>query len=523
MAPLADPSVASVTPMSNDSEITSVPAICVRGDLPAGAADALDTVARRLAAAPVPGPTGVGFCMALAPAFLARVPRLDTAFGRGYGEEVDWCRRTLALGGRHLLMPGLFVEHRGGGSFGSEAKRALIARNASILSSRYPSFDAEVQRFVQADPLRAARLALALAWASQAAGARRVPVYLAHSLGGGAEIWLQRRIAAGLEAGLPSAVLRVGGAERWQIEVHSAGGVTGGTTADTGLVRRMLDLLGPRRIVYSCGVGDPDPVALPEFLAGLRRPEDRLEVLFHDWLPVSPSYTLLDSDGVYRGPVGSDRADPAHRARRPDGRRVPLARWQEAWGALMARADRVVLFSEAGRAELAAAWPALDPARLELCPHEMPDLSGLRVPPAPSGAPPVIGVLGNLNRHKGAEVVAALGRGAGMPATVVLGQVDPALALPRRVRVHGGYTPDALPGLVRRYGITHWLIPSIWPETFSFTTHEALATGLPVIGFDLGAQGRRIGAAETGIVLPLTAPEGAARAIRDRLAVPPNP
>ena len=42
---------------------------------------------------------------------------------------------------------------------------------------------------------------------------------------------------------------------------------------------------------------------------------------------------------------------------------------------------------------------------------------------------------------------------------------------------------------MRRHGITCWLIPSVWPETFSFTTHEALATGLPVWAFDLGAQG----------------------------------
>ncbi len=43
-----------------------------------------------------------------------------------------------------------------------------------------------------------------------------------------------------------------------------------------------------------------------------------------------------------------------------------------------------------------------------------------------------------------------------------------------------------------RYGITDWLIPSIWPETFSFATHEALDTGLPVWCFDLGAQSEAV-------------------------------
>ena len=61
-----------------------------------------------------------------------------------------------------------------------------------------------------------------------------------------------------------------------------------------------------------------------------------------------------------------------------------------------------------------------------------------------------------------------------------------------------------IPELVTRYGISHWLIPSIWPETFSYTTHEALATGLPVLAFDIGAQGDAVRAAATGHVVPFT-------------------
>ena len=46
-----------------------------------------------------------------------------------------------------------------------------------------------------------------------------------------------------------------------------------------------------------------------------------------------------------------------------------------------------------------------------------------------------------------------------------------------------------------------WLIPSIWPETFSYAVHEALATGLPVFVFDLGAQAHAAAAAENGHLL----------------------
>jgi glycosyltransferase involved in cell wall biosynthesis len=117
-----------------------------------------------------------------------------------------------------------------------------------------------------------------------------------------------------------------------------------------------------------------------------------------------------------------------------------------------------------------------------------------RLYPKP-GARPVIGVLGNIGLHKGAGVLVALSRLIARSRDadlVILGQLDPAYNLARPARVHGAYTPDQIAALVDRYGITCWLIPSIWPETFSFTTHEAIATGLPVICFDLGGQGEAL-------------------------------
>ena len=122
----------------------------------------------------------------------------------------------------------------------------------------------------------------------------------------------------------------------------------------------------------------------------------------------------------------------------------------------------------------------------------------------------MIGVLGNIGQHKGAAVLAALSRQLArsrIADLVLLGQLDPAYDLARPARVHGAYSPDQIAALVARYGITCWLIPAIWPETFSFTTHEALATGLPVICFDLGAQAEAVARAlahgAAGAVLPI--------------------
>ncbi len=495
-APLADASVASVTPLSNDAEIFTVPVLCQRHDLQPGQGDALDVIAAGLGQdTAASAPTGVGFCMALAPRFLAQVPGFDPVFAPGYGEEADWCQKTRALGGRHLCATTLFVEHRGGASFGSAAKQKLLARNGAEISRRYPAYDDEVQRFLRDDPLTTSRLALGLGWA----GLRgEVPVYLAHAMGGGAERWLQDRIA---QEGV-AVVLRVGQAARWKLELHTPQGVTAGLSEETGVIRALIARLPRRRIIYSCGVGVRDGLDLPGVLLDLAAEDHPVELLIHDFFPISPSYTLLGQNSVYTGLPAVDTGDPAHHWR-PG---VPLSDWQAAWAPLMARAGQITVFSPSSRDLVAAAYPQAGP--IVLRPHALrQDVPRIAVP----DGPPVIGVLGNIGPHKGAGLLEALSRdlaASGAARLVVIGRLAPEYSLTPPAAVHGSYRMTDLPGLVARYGIQVWLIPSIWPETFSFTTHEALATGMPVLAFDLGAQGDAVRAAPNGHVLPVPGAEG---------------
>ena len=46
-------------------------------------------------------------------------------------------------------------------------------------------------------------------------------------------------------------------------------------------------------------------------------------------------------------------------------------------------------------------------------------------------------------------------------------------------------------------------MPSIVPETFSYTISEAIKMGLPIVAFDIGAQGNRVKQYKLGKVVPL--------------------
>ena len=134
---------------------------------------------------------------------------------------------------------------------------------------------------------------------------------------------------------------------------------------------------------------------------------------------------------------------------------------------------------------------------IRLRPHRLlADGAALR---ARSRGPPVIGVLGNIGSPKGAAVLAALSRRLAEEGTARSGAGRQSRSRPSRWPRGRAFTAryrrEDIPALVARYGIDRWLIPSVWPETFSYTTHEALATGLPVWCFDLGAQGEAVRAA----------------------------
>lgn len=513
LAPLRNGAqVASVTPMSNDAEIANVPDICVAAPLEAGEGDLLDRAAAELdgpgAVADVP--TGVGFCMAMNIQALGLLPAFDTAFGMGYGEEVDWCQRAWALGWRSLLTAGVFVEHRGGQSFGTEVKQRRIAENGRIITSRYPDFDAQVQRFIAVDPLRTQRLALGLTLARHRAGAAgaRLSVFIGHALGGGAETYLSQRIGRELNTTGHALVLRAMQDGTWKVELHGLRGQSVGLATDAKAALAMFGDADGLNVVYSCAVGTPQPLAVPALLLALKaQPGSTLEVTFNDYYPISPSYTLLDSRAVFAGVPSADNGDLAHRFVREDGNEIPLAAWRGAWGQVIARADRIVTFSESSAGIVGTAWPEVR-NRIEVRPHALPvDLP--RISPEDSGTP-TIGVLGSINVPKGARVLTRLSAElakSGRGRLVLIGNLEPGHELAAPAVITGSYQLDQLPYLIEAHGIDRWLFPSIWPETFSYAVHEMISTGLPVYAFDVGAQAEAVRTAlsrgHQGMVMPL--------------------
>ena len=100
-------------------------------------------------------PTLVGFCMYIKRNAIVELGLFDPIFGRGYGEEDDFCQRARAAGWKLLLAPDVYVRHLGAASFGSgEGLKTSQRRNRNVLQQRWPDYESNVRTWWRDLPLR---------------------------------------------------------------------------------------------------------------------------------------------------------------------------------------------------------------------------------------------------------------------------------------------------------------------------------------------------------------------------------
>ena len=149
----SDPSFATATPWSNNGEIVSIPTFCAPNPVPENP----DAIAAAITSCSKPHypemPTAVGFCMAISFRAIQRVGLFDEeTFGRGYGEENDFCQRAEQAGLRNVLCDNAYVIHHGGASFGPLGLKP-DEKSMQRLLAKHPDYRRKVMEFIQTDPL----------------------------------------------------------------------------------------------------------------------------------------------------------------------------------------------------------------------------------------------------------------------------------------------------------------------------------------------------------------------------------
>lgn len=149
----SDDSIATATPWSNNGEIVSIPEFCVSNPVPADP----EVIASLISSCGPPVypemPTAVGFCMAISLRAIRQIGLFDeVSFGRGYGEENDFCQRAERGGLRNVLCDDAYVVHHGGASFGPLGLKP-DENSMQRLLAKHPDYLQKVSEFIKTDPL----------------------------------------------------------------------------------------------------------------------------------------------------------------------------------------------------------------------------------------------------------------------------------------------------------------------------------------------------------------------------------
>ncbi|HEX3992939.1 MAG TPA: glycosyltransferase, partial [Acetobacteraceae bacterium] len=410
--------IASVSPLSNNATICSYLGY-EGGPMPAGISLAgIDAACRTVNAGRyADAPTTVGFCMYIRRAALEAVGLFDVeTFGKGYGEENDFCLRASALGWRHHIACDTFVQHSGGVSFGADADSG-ISRAYALLTERYPDYALRIAEFVDAGETEPCRFAATMAL-FRASGLPTILV-VSHQLDGGVRRHVHdmvqrdagranylvlepasRGVAVSIPAlpGLPKLVLA---AERWR-DVAAVALSAGVTRVH---IHHLMGLdLDVRALIFELAV--------------------KFDVTLHDYFAICPQVTLLPwSAGLYCGEPGPAGCD-ACIAHRPSHGATDILSWRLLWAWQFQEAERVFVPSRDALERLRRHGLG---ARAILAPHEAvtPGPWPICRPRRPGKRLRVV-VLGALANHKGAHLVASVAMAAD-PARLelhVIGDVE---------------------------------------------------------------------------------------------------
>ena len=504
--------VASTTPFTNSGTICSFPNFCENNHIFMDKSETeIDRYFRMVQPHYVEMPTGVGFCMGMNRKVIDEIGNLDAdTFYKGYGEENDWCQRAIRAGYHNVQVENLFVWHKHGGSFLSEDKKRYIERNSTILEKRYPTYKKDVDIYCAMDPNCQVREYVKMRMIQD--NVEQFIVVLDHDWGGGAGKYMENRIQSMLNHN--TAVMRI-------VDNADAGLqmiVYYDEYEATFRVDRLEDtcavLTGHQvqQVMINELVAYEHIAQVQQFIIGLKTKfKTEITMLCHDFYPVCPSiYLLNDQQKHCFLPANLEECEKCYHnnTNKMNLEYGSIASWRSIWAGFLSQCDHVITFSENTKFYYEQCYPDI---HYEVVPHQVDYIEPVGKIDKTSDLI-TIGYIGNMMPSKGSEILirmAELIEEQGLNARIVVIGPNLSTSTNEHLLIHGKYSRDELPDLMKEYQVDIVFIASIWPETFSYTTEEAIKMGMKVAAFDLGAPAERLKKYDKGIIIPEISAESA--------------
>jgi O-antigen biosynthesis protein len=494
--------VGTITPLSSNATICSYPTT-LRNNPEQLEIDyaALDKMAADVnARMSVDIPTAVGFCMYIRRACLKAAGLFDAeTFGKGYGEENDFCRRAAYLGWRNILAADVYVRHTGEVSFADTAA-ATLSGALDALVAKHPDYNKVVRIHIRQNPAASVRRRLDAARLRAHTGEKSI-LHVSHNWGGGIDRHIRSLIRMLRRDGTGGLLMTASERGKPLVNIYTTDdlhvpnlqGLDFNTEAAD--IAEVLKLAGITRIHIHSIAGWP-----LEATSALRKLAQMAGVPYdftmHDYMAFCPRITFVNGRGRYCGEKGLAACHTCIAVNGTPFGRVNATQWRHQFLHLLDGANNIFGPSR-DACERTSGY--LDGRKVLLRPHpQSPKDPGLLAQPWKPGETLRLMMVGAINEQKGSRLLLNMADDAAkreLPVEfIIVGHTDQDSAFAARANVSmtGRYRETELFEKMAAQAAHAVFFSSVWPETFSYVITSLLDAGYPVAAFDIGAQAERL-------------------------------
>ena len=506
--------IATVTPLTNNGTIASVPNFGIDNELPKNMSlDEYSQMIENISAHRYPQlTTGNGFCLFIKRSVIDEIGVFDDeTFGKGYGEENDFCYRALDYGYSHVLCDDTFIYHKGTQSFKKEnltaSRAALIDKHMALLKAKYPLYVNKTDLFLAINPLKDIQENIDL---NIALYKKKKILYLVNEwetdmvMTGGTSLHLKDIILANNKNNIASLVLAP---DKFDLSRFKLYLYTDSYAREIANYKTDINQYSQIAYTNNCcikmleNIFESFKIDILHVHHFLFHSFDAIDiakkynvysvVTLHDLYMICPSINKVYKDKYCEYDSSSNCKD-CLKKRYGLGNDI-IENWQKTCKNVLSKFDLRIVPSENTQKLFKAIYPELD---FEVVEHGVEVIDVSCVKPVKANGCFNVAFVGAMAIHKGGNILKELkNKNVGKDIKIHLfGKSEiPALYKSNANYInHGPYTRGELPKLLIENGIDLVCIFATWPETYSYTLTECYMAHIPVLTFDLGAVGDRV-------------------------------
>lgn len=506
--------IATVTPLSNRATILSIPNPNEDNDLPLDLSyKELDEICKKVNDGSfVDIPTAIGFCMYIKRECINEVGYFDEEkFGKGYGEENDFCLRASALGWRHIASLDLFVQHHGSLSFGDE-KPERVKKALEIINQLYPDYPARIQKFIKKDPVAPFRNKIVKEIIKRKYAS--FVIFIIHSWGGGSFKYCLDLAKLLHDKEIGSIFI-----------LHQNNQTILYLKDFSNNLNKNIKLLFPHHLSIKNIVQEIKDLSILFVHYNQTMNFKSLDIwqlhewfkvpyyiTIHDYFYLCPRIFLINSGGIFCGlpepevceeclSYGNLEKDIEYLYQ--EFFDSSILKWRKFYENCINGAKKVIFPSET---TLKYYQKIFNLKNYIIYPH--PEKIKLEINPYKKEKRLKIALIGAIGENKGYYPILRLidySEKNKLPFDFIfIGYTkdDEKIKGHKNVKLTGPYKEEELPYLINAYKPDLALFLHIWPETYNYTLSEALKNGLYPVVYDIGAPAERIKKLNIGTLIP---------------------